>query len=86
MGRGWHETRDARKMALMRAALIVLVILLSAAIYSCATTGPNPCIGTYAQRQTMPCQCPGTLDPVCPPWITDAVRADGGVPTPPPGR
>jgi len=33
---------------------------------------PNPCIGSYEARKTMPCWCPGTLDPTCAPWILDA--------------
>lgn len=44
----------------------------------CATTGPSPCIGSAKARETMPCTCPGTLNPGCAPWITDATRRDAG--------
>lgn len=55
----------------------VLLFVLAALENDCATTG-NPCIGTAAQRQTMPCTCPGTLDPACYPFPSDAKRPDAG--------
>lgn len=45
---------------------------------ACATTGPNPCIGSAKARELMPCTCPATLNPGCEPWITDTKRPDAG--------
>lgn len=39
---------------------------------------PNPCVGSFEARKTMPCQCPGTLGPTCAPWLTDSTRRDAG--------
>ena len=67
----------------------ILGLLVAIGIIACAVafgpgcaTGPdpkpNPCIGSYEARKTMPCQCPGTLDPTCLPWLTDSTRRDAG--------
>ena len=53
-------------------AVGMLAMLLGSA--DCATVGPNPCIGTAAQRATMPCTCPGSTDPACYPFPQDAKK------------
>lgn len=57
-------------------ALGILAYLLGGGA-GCAH-GPNPCIGPASARPTMPCTCPGTTDPACYPFPSDATRTDGG--------
>ena len=53
--------------------VVAFGLLCAFRFVGCATTGPNPCIGSYAARQTMPCTCPGTLDPACAPFPDDNI-------------
>ena len=51
--------------------------LMVLATVGCATAPnpkPNPCIGSYVARQTMPCTCPGSTDPACYPFPQDAKK------------
>jgi hypothetical protein len=69
----------------MRAKLIVLIAMLA----GCATgpnPKPNPCLGSYEDRKTMGCQCPGNLNPACAPFPSDAKRKKPAPPAPPATR
>ena len=72
-----------RAAVMFTAAKLLALLALAISLHACATTGPDPCIGSYAARLTMPCYCPGTLDDSCYPWPSDAKKpkietTDGG--------
>lgn len=70
----------------MRAKLIGIVALLTVGCATGPNPKPDPCIGPFSARAKMPCTCPGTLDPTCAPWLTDAKRKKPVPPAPPATR
>jgi hypothetical protein len=63
---------DHRRMRVKTGLRIGMLVAFLAP--ACATTGPNPCLGPASARPSMPCQCPGTTDPSCYPFPSDAKK------------
>lgn len=68
----------AKRVFWYTVGVVLGFVTIAAVLPSCAT-GPNPCIGSASDRETMPCTCPATLNPGCEPWLTDVKKYDASV-------